>query len=97
MPVAHLLPAVTLAVVAGCFSSAITAGLRASGAARRSLRAQLTASAAYAIGGTGGAILAGAAGTCWGVTASHSFSAIVCWYQLRSALADHHQMLEVAA
>ena len=40
------------------------------GVARRSLRAQLTASAAYAIGGATGAILGGALGASWGVTAA---------------------------
>ena len=65
------------------------------GVARRSLRAQLTASATYAIGGSLGAILAGAVGSSWGVTAAECFAALVWWHQLRSALADHHSVPEV--
>src|SRR3954451_2478204 len=63
MPTAQLLPAITLTVAAASFITAATAGLRAMGVARRSLRAQLTASVAYVIGGATGAILAGALGS----------------------------------
>ena len=65
------------------------------GVARRSLRAQLTASAAYVIGGSVGAIVGGAVGTSWGVTVAECFAALVWWHQLRSALADHHSVPEV--
>ena len=96
IPTAQLLPAITLTVAAASFSTAATAGLRAMGVARRSLRAQLTASAAYVIGGAGGAIVSGALGSSWGVTAAQCFSALVWWHQLRSALAEHHSVAEVA-
>jgi hypothetical protein len=66
------------------------------GVARRSLRAQLTASAFYVIGGGLGAILGGAIGASWGVTTAQTFSAMVWWHQLRSALADHHSGTVVA-
>jgi O-antigen/teichoic acid export membrane protein len=89
-PTSQLLPAITLTVAAASFTTAATAGLRAMGLARRSLRAQLTASAAYVIGGTAGAILGGALGASWGVTAAQCFSALVWWHQLRSALAGRH-------
>jgi O-antigen/teichoic acid export membrane protein len=85
---AFLLPAVLLTVVCGCFSTAAIAGLRAMGVARRSLRAQLIASAAYLVGGLGGAVLAGAPGTCWGVALAGALGALVWWYQLRSALLE---------
>ena len=96
IPTAQLLPAITLTVAAASFTTAATAGLRAMGVARRSLRAQLTASAAYAIGGAGGAIVGGALGSSWGVTIAQCLSALVWWHQLRSALADHHSVAEVA-
>jgi O-antigen/teichoic acid export membrane protein len=96
MPTAQLLPAITLTVAAASFTTAATAGLRAMGVARRSLRAQLTGSAAYAIAGATGAILGGALGASWGVTAAQVFAALVWWHQLRSALADHHRVAEVA-
>ena len=95
MPTAQLIPAITLTVAAASFTTAATAGLRAMGVARRSLRAQLIASAAYLVGGSTGAILAGAVGSSWGVTAALAFSALVWWHQLRSALADHHSVAEV--
>jgi hypothetical protein len=59
------------------------------GVARRSLRAQLIASALYLVGGLGGAVLAGAAGTVWGVAAATTLGALVTWHQLRLALAEH--------
>ena len=62
VPTAQLIPAMTLTLAATSFVTAATAGLRAMGLARRSLRAQLMGSAAYAIGGAGGAILGGALG-----------------------------------
>jgi O-antigen/teichoic acid export membrane protein len=96
MPTAELLPAITLTVAAASFVTAATAGLRAMGVARRSLRAQLTGSVAYVICGALGAVLAGAVGTSWGVTVAYAFAALVWWHQLRSALADHHAVPEVA-
>jgi O-antigen/teichoic acid export membrane protein len=97
MPTAQLIPAITLTVAFASFVTAGTAGLRAMGLARRSLRAQLTAAAAYAILGSVGAILWGALGTSWGVTAAQCISALVWWHQLRSALAAHHAAPVVAA
>ena len=87
----QLLPAITLTVAAASFTTAATAGLRAMGLSRRSLRAQLTASAAYVIGGSVGAILGGALGASWGVTTAQSFSALVWWHQLQSAITDQDQ------
>jgi O-antigen/teichoic acid export membrane protein len=97
MPTSQLIPAITLTVAAASFSTAATAGLRAMGVARRSLRAQLTASAAYVIGGSIGAMMGGAIGASWGVTTAQCFSALVWWHQLRSALSDYHSGAEVAA
>ena len=96
MPTSQLLPAITLTVAAASFTTAATAGLRAMGVARRSLRAQLTGSAAYAVCGAAGALLGGALGASWGVTTAQVFAALVWWHQLRAALADHHSVAEVA-
>lgn len=95
MPTSQLIPAITVTVAAASFTTAATAGLRAMGVARRSLRAQLTGSTAYAIGGATGAILGGALGASWGVATAQVFAALVWWHQLRSALADHHTVAEV--
>jgi O-antigen/teichoic acid export membrane protein len=96
MPTAQLIPAITLTVAAASFITAATAGLRAMGVARRSLRAQLTGSVAYVICGAAGAVLAGAVGTSWGVTVAQTFAALVWWHQLRSALANHHAVPAVS-
>jgi O-antigen/teichoic acid export membrane protein len=96
MPTSQLLPAITLTVAAASFITAATAGLRAMGVARRSLRAQLTGSTAYAVCGAVGAVLGGALGASWGVTAAQTFAALVWWHQLRAALANHHAVPEVA-
>jgi O-antigen/teichoic acid export membrane protein len=92
-PAAPLVVPVALAVAAGCFSTAATAGLRAMGAARSSLRAQLIASAVYVVGGCGGALLGAAAGACWGGMAANTLGALVWWYHLRVAGADHRPSL----
>lgn len=91
VPTSHLIPAVTLNVVAACFLTAICSGLRAMGVARRSLRAQLTTSVAYVICGVLGAFFFGAPGACWGVMLANTFGAFVSWYHLRAALADHRR------
>ena len=96
MPTAQLLPAIILTVAAASFTTAATAGLRAMGVARRSLRAQLAGSASYVIAGSVGAVLGGAVGTSWGVTIAQTFAALVWWHQLRSALANHHAAPEGA-
>jgi O-antigen/teichoic acid export membrane protein len=76
-----LLPA-TLSVMFASFYTGASAGLRALGVARRSLRAQLWASAAYLIGGVGGGILNGALGSAWGAAAATFVGAIVWWWYL---------------
>jgi O-antigen/teichoic acid export membrane protein len=94
VPTSELLPAITITVAAGAFMTAATAGLRAMGVARRSLRAQMTGSVAYVVCGSAGAVAGGALGTSWGVTAAEVFAAVVWWHQLRAALADHHSVEE---
>ncbi len=84
-----LVPAVTMAVVGASFTTGATAGLRALGMARRSLRSQLIASACYVVFGLIGAALGGAAGSEWGVAAATLTGSAVWWWQLRSALRDH--------
>ncbi len=90
-PTSSLLPAITLTVAAASFVTAATAGLRATGLASRSLRAQLVASTAYFVGGSTGAVLGGAVGTSWGVTAAQTFSALMWWSSLRGALKDQRR------
>jgi len=80
-----LLPA-TATVVAGCFSVGASAGMRALGAARRSLRVQVLVSGAYLIGGIGGALTGGAIGAMRGTALSAVIAALLWWWQLHVAL-----------
>ena len=62
---ALVLPA-TLSVAWAGFNTGAAAGLRALGIARRSLRAQVTASTFYLVGGVAGGAIGGALGSAWG-------------------------------
>ncbi|MFM9705887.1 MATE family efflux transporter [Streptomyces galilaeus] len=84
---ALIVPA-ALGVAGAGLGTGAAAGLRALGAARRSLRSQLFASACYVGGGLGGAAVAGAAGSAWGVAAATVCSSAVWWLHLRSALRE---------
>ncbi|WP_371656608.1 MULTISPECIES: hypothetical protein [unclassified Streptomyces] len=87
----QLIAPVTLSVAGAGLGTGAAAGLRALGAARRSLRCQLFASACYVSGGLGGAAVAGTVGSAWGVAAATVGSSTVWWLELRSALREHHQ------
>ncbi len=80
---------VTLAVVGASFATGAAAGLRALGAAKRSLRSQLIASCFYVTFGIGGAFLGGAAGSAWGVAAATLTGSVVWWLQLRIGLREY--------
>jgi hypothetical protein len=95
-PTSQLLLGMTLNVVAACFLSSATACLRATGASRRSLRAQLTASVIYLVGGVVGVLVAGALGTVWGVAIANAVSVLIWWHHLRAALAEHQLELSGA-
>ncbi|GGW43880.1 hypothetical protein GCM10010503_20700 [Streptomyces lucensis JCM 4490] len=87
----QLIVPATLGVAGASLGTGAAAGLRALGAARRSLRCQMFASVCYAGGGLGGAALAGTVGSSWGVAAATLTSSAVWWLQLRSALREHRQ------
>lgn len=86
----ELIVPVTLAVAGAGLGTGAAAGLRALGAARRSLRCQLFASACYVGGGLGGAAVVGTVGSAWGVAAATVSGSAVWWLHLRSALCEHH-------
>lgn len=88
-PASHLILPVTLSVTAAGIIAGATAGLRALGAARRSLRAQLIASAGYLGFGLLGAAFGGAVGMSWGSATAMWCGAVLWWLQLRAALRDH--------
>lgn len=87
-----VLPA-TVAVCLGCLSGCATTGLRAMGASRRSLPAQLTGSALYVLGGGAGAWIDGAQGSAWGYALGAGIGALIWWWHLRSALRHHHAVV----
>jgi O-antigen/teichoic acid export membrane protein len=76
----------TLSVMGACAGFGATSGLRALGAARRSLRAMVVASVAYLAFGLAGAALDGAVGTVRAVAIATWLGALVWWWQLRAAL-----------
>ncbi|HZC28031.1 MAG TPA: oligosaccharide flippase family protein [Actinopolymorphaceae bacterium] len=78
---ALILPA-TLSVMSASVSTGATAGLRALGVARRSVRAQLVASAAYVSFGVAGAAMDGAVGSAWAVACATFMGAFVWWWNL---------------
>ncbi|MFF5159110.1 hypothetical protein ACFY3N_23315 [Streptomyces sp. NPDC000348] len=84
----ELVVPVTVGVAGAGLGTGAAAGLRALGAARRSLRSQLFASACYVVGGLGGAVVAGTAGSAWGVAAATVCGSAVWWLHLRSALRE---------
>jgi hypothetical protein len=88
---AQLIVPITLGVAGAGLGTGAAAGLRALGAARRSLRCQLFASACYVGGGLGGAVVAGTVGSAWGVATATVSGSAVWWLQLRSALHEHRQ------
>lgn len=90
-PASQLIVPVTLNVCAASFLTAITAGLRATGVARRSLQAQLTNSSVYLLLGVTGAILFGVQGACWAAMLATSLGVLVSSLQLRAALSDHNR------
>lgn len=69
----------TLTVMMVSFSSGAAVGLRALGAARQSLRAQLFASAAFAGFGLAGAAVGGALGSAWGIAFGCLLGAVTWW------------------
>jgi O-antigen/teichoic acid export membrane protein len=84
-----LLPPVMLTLVLSCFIIGAGAGVRALGASRRSMPTQLTSDFLYLVGGSIGAVVGGAAGSCWGVALSAMVSLCLWWYQLTKALEQH--------
>ncbi|HWD77790.1 MAG TPA: hypothetical protein VG497_02885 [Kribbella sp.] len=91
---ALVLPA-TLTVAAAGFNTGAAAGLRALGVARRSLKAQLCASALYLVGGVTGGAVGGALGSAWGAAAATSSSAVVWYFTLRAGVRER-RLLDAA-
>jgi O-antigen/teichoic acid export membrane protein len=87
-PAYPLILPLTISVAGACAGQGATSGLRALGAARRSLRAMVIASVAYLSLGLAGAALDGAVGTVRGVAVATWIGAFVWWWQLQAALRE---------
>lgn len=87
-PSLALIVPITLSVMSASLATGAAAGLRALGAARRSLRAQLVNVTGYVTFGIAGAALAGAPGSSWGVAVATLIGAVATWLQLRSGVAE---------
>ena len=88
-PVYGLVIWLTLSMLGTCAISGASAGLRALGAARRSLRAMLSSSGCYLVLGVLGALLDGAKGSVVGTALATWLGAIVWWWQLNRGIRDH--------
>jgi O-antigen/teichoic acid export membrane protein len=87
-PASKLILPITLSVSCAGVCTAAATGLRALGAARFSLRAQLFQSTGYAGGGLAGAAIAGARGASWGTAIMMAVGATVWIFQLRAGLRE---------
>jgi O-antigen/teichoic acid export membrane protein len=87
-PANRLLLPVTVAVMGTCVTVGASAGLRALGSSRRSLRAMVISSTAVLIASVIGALTAGALGTVRGMAVAGVFAAVVWWWQLYVALRE---------
>ena len=87
-PALPLVLPLTLSIMGGCIDSGATSGLHALGAARRSLRAGLIASAIYLVCTLAGTFADGVQGTVWGLALGTWIGAVVWWGQLRAGLRD---------
>jgi O-antigen/teichoic acid export membrane protein len=96
-PASELLLPVTITVAGSGFWASALIGLRALGAASRSLRAQGFGSAVYLVGALGGAAVAGAAGAAWGSAAATLIAACVWWWQLDRGLREFRSRAEPGA
>ena len=87
-PVYGLVIWLTLSMMGACITAGATAGLRALGVARRSLRANLIAAGIYVVLGVAGAISSGAPGSVRGTALATFVGAGVYWWQLRIGLRE---------
>jgi O-antigen/teichoic acid export membrane protein len=88
-PAAPLLVPTLLTLMLVCVQNSWQAGVRALGASRRSLSAQLTSGALVLVFGIGGAYLDGARGSCWGLVTATSLGLLMWFWQLRTAVHEH--------
>jgi hypothetical protein len=84
-----LLVPTTLAMGAASFYEGAFVGLRALGAARRSVRVSVARSVVLVVFGLAGAFVGGAAGSVWGAMVANLIATGVAWHQLQAAQRGH--------
>lgn len=87
-PVYGLVIWLTIAMMGSCAIAGATAGLRALGAARRSLRSMLVSATAFLLLGVLGAVVSGASGSVQGIAIATWIGAAVWWWQLNAGLRE---------
>lgn len=87
-PAYQLVIPYTITVMGACVSDGLNAGLHALGAARRSMRSMVLASAIFLGLGVAGAYLDGAVGTVWGAALATWIGTALWWTQLNTALRE---------
>ena len=87
-PAYPLVLPLTVSVIGGCVIAGAGAGLHALGAARRSLRAMVLASAVYVVCALVGAVTGGAIGTMRGAAVATWIGALLWWWELRAGLRE---------
>ncbi len=93
-PTYPLVLPLAISILGGCMSAGAGAGLHALGAAKRSLRAMVQASALFLAAGLAGAVTDGAVGTMRGAAFAGCVGALMFWWQLRAALREHPSVPE---
>ncbi len=87
-PTYPLIIYVTLTVMGSCFTIGASAGLRALGASRRSLRAMIFSSVVLVLLSVAGAVTGGTLGTVRATSVAGGFAVLAWWWQLRAALRE---------
>jgi O-antigen/teichoic acid export membrane protein len=87
-PTYPLVLPVTVWVMGTCLTVGASAGLRALGASRRSLRAMIVSSVAIVVGSVLGALSGNALGTVRGMAVAGAIAVVAWWLQLRTALRE---------
>ena len=93
-PTYPLVLPLAISILGGCMSAGAGAGLHALGAAKRSLRAMVQASALFLVAGLAGAVTDGTVGTMRGAAFAGCAGALMFWWQLRGALREHASVPE---
>ncbi len=89
-----VVPWMALSMMGATVAAGASAGLRALGAAKRSMRIVLISASIYVLLGVAGAIVHGVYGSVQGTALATWIGAALCWWQLRVALREYTASLK---